>query len=232
MIKIVKYTIRSILNNNYEQDKIHYFIERYSNKLSSQILDVGCGDGRYLKSLTLKGYDVTGVEENEVLVSKNKSLGINCISAKEFTSSKNMYDIILMSHIVEHFDPNSLKIFLENYLGRLREGGILIIATPIINPRFYDDFDHIKPYSPIGIMMVFGGNKSQVQYYSDFKLNLVDLWFRSSFYRPSNYRARYFKSIYSNFWLILELLSAIFWRLSFGIIGFKSGWVGVFEKNK
>jgi SAM-dependent methyltransferase len=226
-------TLKSyLLKNNYEQEKILSFVKRYCNQPTPKILDVGCGEGRYLKALVAEGYDATGVETNEVLRLKNKSNGLNCMSVQEFELSENLYDLILMSHIIEHFNPNALKIFLESYLDRLRENGILIIATPLMNHRFYDDFDHIKPYSPIGILMVFGGDNAQVQYYSTSKIRIVDLWFRTSYYRLSHFRSRYFVTIYSRLNLVLELISACLWRVSFGIIGFKSGWVGVFEKIK
>jgi SAM-dependent methyltransferase len=226
----IKHYLRSILKNNYEQVKIFSFIERYCVKETAKILDVGCGEGRYLRGLISKGYDVTGIDANEALVSKNNSDGFHCITTKDLSKMENSYDLILMSHIVEHFDPSTLKLFLEGYLERLRKDGILIIATPLFNPRFYDDFDHIKPYSPVGIMMVFGSETSQVQYYSSEKIQLLDVWFRSSYFRPSNYRGRYIPSTTGRIYFLIEIASALLWRLSFGLIGRKDGWVGVFQK--
>lgn len=222
--------IKSLLKNPFEHDKIVRYVKKYCPSSNSKLLDVGCGEGRYLRSLTNLGYDVLGVEQNEVIVNRNKLAGLNCVTVDDFLRNKKEFDLILMSHVVEHFEPNSLKDFLESYLKRLRTGGVLIIATPLMNPRFYDDFDHIKPYSPVGIMMVFGSEVSQVQYYSSEKIRLLDVWFRSSYFRFSNYRARYIPTTAGRIYFLIEIVSALLWRLSFGLIGRKDGWVGVFQK--
>jgi len=61
-----------------------------------------------------------------------------------------------MSHIIEHFAPHDLLPFIDSYLHRLQPGGRLIICTPLLTKNFYNDFDHVKPYQPVGIGMVFG----------------------------------------------------------------------------
>ena len=55
-----------------------------------------------------------------------------------------------MSHVIEHFAPSDLLVFMDGYIDLLRPGGHLIIATPLMSPYFYDDFDHIKPLSTSG----------------------------------------------------------------------------------
>jgi SAM-dependent methyltransferase len=230
MLVSINKSIRSLLKISSEHNKIVWYAKKFCPSTSSKLLDVGCGEGRYLSSLTNLGYDVLGVEQNEVIVNRNKLAGLNCVTVDDFLKDEKKFDLILISHVIEHFEPNGLKVFLENYLRRLRTGGILIIATPLMNPRFYDDFDHIKPYSPVGIMMVFGSEASQVQYYSSEKMQLLDVWFRSSYFRPSNYRGRYIPSTTGRIYFLIEIASALLWRLSFGLIGRKDGWVGVFQK--
>ena len=229
-MKSLKIAMRLLLKNNSEQEKVLSIIKHYCSNSTHKILDIGCGEGRYLKILKKFGYNYLGVEINQDLVSKNIAKEFNCVTTDTFFKGDAKFDLILMSHIVEHFEPNSLKVFLESYLKRLNNGGILIIATPLMNPRFYDDFDHIKPYSPVGIMMVFGSETSQVQYYSSEKIRLLDVWFRSSYFRPSNYKGRYIPSTAGKIYLLIEIASALLWKFSFGLIGRKDGWVGVFQK--
>lgn len=83
-----------------------------------------------------------------------------------------------MAHIIEHFDYKSLLEMMERYLKVLKPGGALIIATPLLSHRFYDDFDHVKPYSPIAIKGFFGRCIHQVQFQSNTELELTDLWIR------------------------------------------------------
>lgn len=125
----------------------------------------------------------------------------------------------------------SLKEFMDDYLDRLKVGGHLIIATPLMSDYFYDDFDHVKPYQPTGILMVFGGNNAQVQYYARNKLELKDVWFRKSFFRFSHVRSKYIRSAIAGRLLqVFHLCSATLSYLSRGRFGKTDGWIGVFEK--
>jgi len=121
---------------------------------------------------------------------------------------------------------------MDGYLDRLKPGGRLVIATPLMSDYFYDDFDHIKPYQPAGIQMVFGEGAAQVQYYSRNKLALRELWFRRSPKRISYTRARYLPTRAHWVLLTLDLLAGAAFLLSARLFGTTNGWVGVFEKTR
>lgn len=197
---------------------------------NARILDVACGYGRYLRQLQNAKYHVLGVEINSEIANKNRSNGLNCITVEEFKTNDEQFDLIIMSHIIEHFTPQALKDFLEFYLDRLKIGGHLIIATPLMSAYFYDDFDHIKPYQPTGIISVFGQSKAQVQYYSKNRLQLCDLWFRRGFYKFTHCRGLYLKTSMTWPLRIINFLGAFLYRISFGLAGHVDGWVGVFKK--
>ncbi|MBK9292964.1 MAG: class I SAM-dependent methyltransferase [Oligoflexia bacterium] len=214
-----------------ESGIIFSFLEKLKDK-NLKILDVGCGEGRILKQLKDKGYDAVGVEVNEAIVQKNKSLGLNCFTVNEFKNNSEVYDVILMCHIIEHFMPQDLLNFMDCYLDRLTVGGKLIISTPLMTNYFYNDFDHIKPYSPMGISMVFGGSTDQVQYYSKNKIQLVNIKFRKSFFRFSNIRSQYVFTWYKPIVRLLELMSAYVALLTCGLIAKRDGWIGLYQKVK
>ena len=195
-----------------------------------RILDIGCGNGRYLQALSQSGFDVTGVDTNPELVRTSRKAGFHCLTAEEFSRTQDDYDIILMSHVIEHFTPQELLPFMDGYLDRLKVGGSLIIATPLMTRYFYDDFDHVKPYHPRGILMVFGADNAQVQYYSRNNLILEDIWIRRSPMSLPHTRGRYVRSIEVRPLQALRLVSAVLFRLSGGFIGESSGWVGRFKK--
>src|SRR5690349_793215 len=129
-------------------------------RAQGSVLDVGCGYGRYLRLLSERGVDAVGVDVNESIVQANRRDGLQCMTPEEFFRSAVKPRVILMSHVIEHFPPRDLVAFVDKWLDRLEPGGELVIATPLESPHFYDDFDHVKPYHPEGLMMVFGGDRA------------------------------------------------------------------------
>lgn len=212
------------MNYNSEHKALLKLMAQYNGA----VLDIGCGYGRNLKALIDQGFNVLGVEKNIHIVDYNKKVGLPCVSVDEFKAITQKFDVILMSHIIEHFQPADLLDFLNFYLDRLKLGGVIIIATPLSSPYFYDDFDHVKPYHPDGILMVFG-EEAQVQYVSHHKLSLQSLWFRKSPYRISHVKAKYLKTRWTK---IVQIIDFIFFLLYWVGLRRRDGWIGVFQKNQ
>ena len=227
----MKSFFRTVLDYDPEQEHLVASITRIAKASGkARILDVGCGYGRNLRRLIDAGFDAIGVEVNEEIVAANRTNGLPCMSVAEFNSATSTFDILVLSHVVEHFAPNDLLPFIDGYLDRLAPGGHLVIATPLVSPYFYVDFDHVKPYLPQGILSVFGVGQSQVQYYSRNKLALEDVWFRKSYPRFTLVRSKYVKTPFTKVLSALEVGSAAVAWLSRGTIGQVDGWVGVFKK--
>jgi SAM-dependent methyltransferase len=202
----------------------------FSEGSGGKVLDVGCGYGRNTKLLMASGFDVLGVDVNETIVNANRAAGLRCMTVAEFLRSDETFDLVLMSHVIEHFAPADLVGFIDVYLDRLRPSGHLLIATPLFSSNFFDDFDHVRPYQPIGLLMVFGRDQAQVQYYARNQIELRDIWFRRSPWRGNFVRARYMASPLTRFLQLAEFASAIVFRASFGLFGRTDGWVGLFRK--
>ena len=84
------------------------------------ILDVGCGYGRKASALNAAGFNnVLGVDTNETLIGVAKKSGVKCVHYNELDRSKK-YDVILMSHIIEHFETGDLVPFIDSYLDVLK----------------------------------------------------------------------------------------------------------------
>ena len=131
-----------------EERLIRNFIKAAGLDYSAMILDVGCGLGEKMQWLVEDGYTPHGIDINPYVVEKIRSKGFYCITPEDFSKVNYTYDLMIMSHIIEHFYPDDLLTFINKYLNRLKTGGHVVIATPLEWNNFYGDFDHIKIYHP------------------------------------------------------------------------------------
>ncbi len=219
----------AMLNIRNEEQRLLKLIYSINLSPGQKILDVGCGYGKKMELLSLHGFELTGVDVNLDIIKTNREAGLNCMTVQEFNRTEDLYDVLLMSHVIEHFQPSDLLTFMDAHLNRLKIGGHLIIATPLNSPYFYEDFDHVKPYHPTGINMVFCSKNDQVQHCSQNKIELLDIWFRKGPYKlifsPGLYLSKYNK-----FPFLMNVGFAILFRLSFGMIGKTDGWMGLYRK--
>lgn len=192
-------------------------------------IDMGCGYGRNLEALLKRGLTVTGVDVNPELVKDCRGRGLSCISSTDFFATEQSYDWMLLAHIIEHFQPNELKAFLETCFSRVRDGGTIVIATPLLSPYFFDDFDHIKPYSHVGLLMLFSDRLQQVQYQSPYCLTLERFWYRRSPWKLMHSNAKVVRNRFTPLARIIDLFGLVFFTLSRGLIGRVDGWVGAFR---
>ena len=177
-------------------------------------------------------HDVLGVEINNdsILECKNKGLDVVSFDTFESEHHKSKFDAIVLSHIIEHFEYRELIDFMVAYLKYLKQDGYLIIITPVFNSCFYDAFDHVKPYSHIGILNIFGNELSTEPRKSKTRLVMLDLYFIRVAFQLKFYRALTLKTPLFRLPRTINRLLHLVYRLSFRTIGEPSAWIGVFQK--
>jgi SAM-dependent methyltransferase len=225
----VIHALHRIRHVDYERPAVLEMIRHYAPG-GARILDVGCGFGRYLSALEREGHRVTGVEKNPSIRLRLLQGGKDCLAPEEFRYSKKKYDVILMAHIIEHFPPQDLIPFMETYLERLERGGVLVIATPLMNPFFFNDLDHVKPYHPSALTQFFGPKQSQVSYLAKNRIELVDLRFMTRPFGVNGVKDKFVHTILSKSYYIYETFMAFLYRLTGGFVGYKDRWIGVYRK--
>lgn len=100
-------------------------------------LDYGCGDAGLLNQLQFKGYQVTGVEYDPILVKELNTIFplINILTADGFEKQEaTKYDVIHLGDVLEHLnDPSSIICKLAGYL---KDDGFFFIEGPLeTNPN-------------------------------------------------------------------------------------------------
>jgi len=114
----------SFITSAFQNDFEVPFIE------NGKLLDVGCGNGRYLDGMNKLGWDVKGVEFNENAVRVCRLSGLDVHHGDLFSANfeDRSFDVINVSHVIEHVpDPKS---FFSELSRVLKKNGRLIIKTP------------------------------------------------------------------------------------------------------
>jgi len=112
------------------------FFKYFPSNVKGKLLDVGCGDGRFLRYAKEQGFEVWGIDFDKKSVENVKrNLGIDTVfpmSLEEFyeyAKEKNLkFDVITFFEVLEHQDKP--RKFLEMVKGLLKEGGYIAGSVP------------------------------------------------------------------------------------------------------
>lgn len=137
-------------------DDIKYIIDYVNSINPGKILDVGCGPGWLLSSIS-SGWEKHGNEMDKKAINLCKDNSI-AFTTKDITNNiyePNYFDIIILHHVIEHV-PDPIKFILA-VKKILKSGGKLILGTPDFdsgcarlfrsNYRLLHDPTHISLFS-------------------------------------------------------------------------------------
>jgi 2-polyprenyl-3-methyl-5-hydroxy-6-metoxy-1,4-benzoquinol methylase len=100
-------------------------------KKVGKFLEVGFSNPSILLYLKHQGWDVTGLDVVCPIKKRLEDLGIRIIESDVLKASiPDTYDIIWMSHVIEHFTVDGLKTVLRSLNQKLTSNGVLFIAAP------------------------------------------------------------------------------------------------------
>jgi 2-polyprenyl-3-methyl-5-hydroxy-6-metoxy-1,4-benzoquinol methylase len=132
------------------------FFKHLPSNVMGKLLDVGCGDGRFLRHAKEQGFEVWGIDFDKKSVENVKrNLGIDTVFAMsleefyEYANEKNLkFDVITFFEVLEHQDKP--REFPEMVKGLLREGGYITGSVPDRESMFIEllRFNYIDDYPP------------------------------------------------------------------------------------
>jgi SAM-dependent methyltransferase len=122
-----------------DRRKLQGIISSVPGRVES-FVDVGCGDGRFLKAMESHGLnkrEIYGLELDTAVVDKLQRQGYRafCKRVEDCTEiPENSADLVTMFHVIEHVDRPELVI--RQIARWLKKGGVLALETPNL-----DSFD-------------------------------------------------------------------------------------------
>jgi ubiquinone/menaquinone biosynthesis C-methylase UbiE len=147
------FKIDSFLRGRY--DLVINLLRKYTVTTSSQILEVGCGDGA-LSGLIFKKYrcNIHGTEPSEEgvrfckeMFSKYNYNGtFSVVGGYDLPFPENHFDYIVLADVIEHLQhPDKMLVEMKRVL---KFGGKAIITTPIRTMELPEDKMHVHEFFP------------------------------------------------------------------------------------
>ena len=133
-------------------DKIYHTVKGYNlkSKLSlidsytasnKRLLDVGAGTGDFLTEAKKYGWEVAGVEPNELARLKSSEKGVALLQNLDSIPTSDKYEVITLWHVLEHLPD--LESQIAKLVGLLTDNGTLVVAVPnfkSFDAKYYKEF--------------------------------------------------------------------------------------------
>jgi len=97
---------------------------------NGKAIDIGCGNGKFMRTMNFLGWKFEGVEFNPVAVKACRSVGLKVFHGDLHAAAfeNNSLDLITARQVIEHIpDPDN---FMREIDRILKKGGRLVIETP------------------------------------------------------------------------------------------------------
>lgn len=119
-----------------------------------RVVDVGAGDGTFLRLVRERGGHGVGIELDpaKVEVCRVAGLDVRHCRAQDFDWDREQVDFVSLLQIVEHMSPDDVLQILSRAAGALSARGRIFIVTPnyvnpfVANMNFWLDVTHVRPY--------------------------------------------------------------------------------------
>ena len=122
-----------------EKPEFEYALEKLMEKKPSSVLEIGCGDGRFLKKIRHL-FSVRAREYNEKALKKLAQMGI------QLDDEGMKYDFVMAFQVLEHVED--VNGFLDLCVEKLKDGGYLLITVPNNDSKYIKEVDVILDHPP------------------------------------------------------------------------------------
>jgi 2-polyprenyl-3-methyl-5-hydroxy-6-metoxy-1,4-benzoquinol methylase len=165
---------------------------RESGRAGGRVLDIGCGDGRFLAAMAERGWQIAGTElPGPAFDRARRIVGLDLREARDDLVEREgcgRFDIITLWHVLEHL-PNPRQV-VSRCAELMEPGGLLIVEVPNFSSRqacstgrhwmHLDPPRHLYQYTEAGLRAMLADAGFVVQRIETFSLMMGALgWIQS-----------------------------------------------------
>jgi SAM-dependent methyltransferase len=133
-------------------DRLRKFADRFP--AGAHVVDLGCGDGRFLRLLEARGVRATGVDQSAAALDECVRAGLTAVRADAvaYLRQHGPFDGIFSAGLLEHLDRADVETLVARAAAQLSPGGLFLAVLP--NPAsllahlslFHEDPTHVRFY--------------------------------------------------------------------------------------
>lgn len=152
----------------FQHSQAFEFVSRFA-LMGKRVIEIGCGDGSYLKYLREAGAIPCGIEPSRSFRQMAQARGYRILEGyvdRQNPIRGGSYDAFVTRQVLEHVpDPND---FLQGIRHALRAGGVGLVEVPSLEQtledrRFYDLFpDHLSYFTSLTLRHALERNGFEV----------------------------------------------------------------------
>lgn len=169
--------------------RMSYYLDKFDNfgltlDRPHLLVDIGSGNGVFLKCVKNRGLNGLGVDINSELVEICKKNGINAVvcDALEYLRKQpdSSVDVITSFQVIEHLDISLLPILIDEIYRVLKPGGTMLLETPNTHNlevgawSFWEDPTHVRPVNQNYVQFICGNvgfTKTIIEYWKTKEVN-------------------------------------------------------------
>lgn len=115
----------------YNQTQWEFDLVATKMRLMDRVLDIGCGDGSFLKRIRQRVQQAVGIDTNPMAVTRAKAAGCDAVRTDIFDFVQNhegVFDWVCCFHVIEHLPR--ITAFVNAAVSCLKPNGSLILSLP------------------------------------------------------------------------------------------------------
>lgn len=137
---------------------INTVISKLNELKFDSLLDVGCGDGRFLREVRRVYADknLLGVDYSPTAIRLANSMNPHLEYMQGDISNMELghsYDIVTLIEVLEHIPPDQISNFIDALASMVKADGKLLITVPHKNQKIIDK--HYQHFDSIGLKKLF-----------------------------------------------------------------------------